>query len=57
MSTFLIIVAVVAAVYIYAAVAHYYGFKNWYPMCGCKGGICETKKPAESGTSAGQERS
>ncbi len=37
MTTLLIILAVVAAVYIYAAVVQYYGFKNWYPMCGCKG--------------------
>jgi len=50
MTIVLIIVAIVAAIYIYAAVANYYGFKNWYPMCGCKGGTCGIKKPAEDGT-------
>ncbi len=54
MATLLIIVAVIAAIYIYAAIAHYYGFKNWYPMCGCKGGACAPKKPSEEGTSAGK---
>ncbi len=42
MTTFLIIVAVIAAVYIYAAVAYYLGFKNWHPLCGCSGGSCKT---------------
>ncbi len=42
MTTFLVIVGVVAALYIYAAVVHYYGFKNWYPMCGGK--ACAPKK-------------
>ena len=49
MTIFLIIVAIIAALYIYAAIAQYYGFKNWYPLCGCKGGACDTKKPVESG--------
>ncbi len=44
MTILLIIVAIIAALYIYAAVVHYYGFKNWYPMCGCKGTRCEPKK-------------
>ncbi len=45
MTTFLIIVAIVAAIYIYAAIAYYYGFKNWYPLCGCKGAKCDPKRP------------
>jgi hypothetical protein len=49
MTILLIIVAIVAAIYIYAAVANYYGFKNWYPMCGCKGAACDAKKPGEAG--------
>jgi hypothetical protein len=36
MTTFLIILAIVAAAYIFAAVTFYYGFKNWHPMCGGK---------------------
>lgn len=51
MKTILIIVAIVAAVYIYAAVANYYGFKNWYPMCGRKGAACDPKKPSDAETS------
>lgn len=35
MTTFLVIAAIVVAVYIYAAIAYYLGFKNWYPLCGC----------------------
>jgi hypothetical protein len=35
MTTLLIIIAVVAAIYLYATLAFYYGFKNWYPLCGC----------------------
>ena len=43
MTIFLIIAAVVAAVYIYAAFALYYGFKN-YPLCGCKGMECRPRR-------------
>ena len=46
MTIVLIIAAIAAAIYIYAAVAYYYGFKNWYPMCGCKKGACSPKKPS-----------
>ena len=28
----------------YLAVANYYGFKNWHPMCGCKGASCAPRK-------------
>jgi len=44
MTYLLIIIAVIAAIYIYAAIANYYGFKNWNPMCGCKGTSCAPKK-------------
>jgi hypothetical protein len=47
MTTILIIVAVVAVVYMYAAVAFYYGFKKWNPMCGCNGTVCGVKKPSQ----------
>ena len=43
MTALLIILAVVAAIYTYAAIAYYYGFKNWYPMCGCKRTTCSRK--------------
>jgi len=46
MTTILIIVAIAAVIYIYAAVAFHYGFKNWYPVCGCKGTVCNLKKPS-----------
>jgi hypothetical protein len=46
MTTILIIVAIAAVIYIYAAVAFHYGFKNWYPVCGCKGSVCSLKKPS-----------
>jgi len=36
----MIIFAVIAAIYIYAAIGYYYAFKNWNPMCGCKGTSC-----------------
>jgi hypothetical protein len=49
MTILLIIIAVIAAVYIYAAVANYYGFKNWNPLCGCKGASCAPKKTEEGG--------
>ncbi len=44
MMTFLIIAAIVAAIYLYGGIAFYYGFKNWYPMCGCKGTQCEPQR-------------
>jgi hypothetical protein len=44
----LLIIAVIAAViYAYAAVGYYYTFKNWRPMCGCKGSVCDFGKPAQ----------
>ena len=46
MATILIIAAIVAAIYIYAALAYYYGFKNWNPLCGCKRTKCGPGKPA-----------
>lgn len=36
----LIIIAVVAAIYLYATLVFYYGFKNWYPLCGTKSSQC-----------------
>jgi len=45
MTILLIIVAIAAAIYIYAAIAYYYGFKNWYPLCGCKGMECRPGRP------------
>ena len=42
MTIVLTVLAILAAVYIYAAVAYYYGFKNWYPVCGCSGAECRT---------------
>jgi len=46
MTIVLIIAAIVAAIYIYAALAYYYGFKNCYPLCGCKGTGCSPNKPS-----------
>lgn len=40
MTIILIIAAIIAAIYIYAALVYYYGFKKWYPLCGCKGTGC-----------------
>ena len=45
MTTFLIIAAVAAAVYLYSLIAYYYGFKNWTPMCGCNAKKCDLKAP------------
>jgi hypothetical protein len=45
MTILLTIVAIAAAIYIYAAIAYYYGFKNWYPLCGCKGMACRPRRP------------
>ncbi len=43
----LIILAVIAAIYIYAAVGYYYTFKNWLPVCaGCTGTECSPNKTA-----------
>ena len=46
MTIALILVVIAAVIYIYAAIAYYYGFKNWYPMCGCKKTECSPKKPS-----------
>jgi hypothetical protein len=46
MTIVLIIVAIAAAIYLYAAVAYYYGFKNWYPLCGCNRAECGPRKPS-----------
>ncbi len=46
MTSFLIIVAIAAIIYAYAAVAYRYAFKNWYPVCGCKGNVCSPRKRA-----------
>ncbi len=51
MMIFLIIAAIAAAIYIYAAVAYYYNFKNWNPLCGCKGAECGLKEPSQAETS------
>jgi hypothetical protein len=50
MSTHLIIAAIAAAIYIYAAIAYYYGFKYWYPLCACKGMECRSRRPMEART-------
>ncbi len=43
----LIILAVVVAIYVYAALGYYYTFKNWLPVCfGCTGPECSIKKKA-----------
>jgi hypothetical protein len=44
MTIVLIILAAVAAVYIYATIAYYYGFKDGVPFCGCKGAACSPAK-------------
>jgi hypothetical protein len=45
MTIILIILAIVAAIYLYAAVAFYYGFKDWMPFCGCASKDCMPRKP------------
>jgi hypothetical protein len=40
MITLLVIIAAAAAVYLYATLAFYYGFKNWHPLCGTKSSQC-----------------
>ncbi|MDA8100596.1 MAG: hypothetical protein M0042_13345 [Nitrospiraceae bacterium] len=47
MTIILIIAAGVLAIYAYAAVAYYQGFKNWYPFCGCKGSACALPENAK----------
>ncbi len=53
MTILLIIIAVVAVIYLYATLAFYYGFKNWYPLCGCSGQespqVCMSKGPSRTG--------
>ena len=44
MTNVLIIIAVLAVVYIYAAISYYYGFKDWNPLCGCEGTSCAPRK-------------
>jgi hypothetical protein len=46
MTTLLIILAIAAAIYGYAAIAFYYGYKNWNPICGCKGKQCSPRRPS-----------
>ncbi len=47
MTIVLIILAAIAATYIYAVVGYYYAFKNWLPVCaGCTGPECNLKKTA-----------
>jgi hypothetical protein len=41
MTVILIIAALAAAVYLYAAVVFYYGFKNWAPLCGVSARTCD----------------
>jgi hypothetical protein len=47
MTIIFIILAVGAVLYLYAAVAFYYGYKNWVPFCGCAGTACSPRKPAQ----------
>jgi len=44
MTILLIIAAIAAAIYLYAAISFYYGFKNWIPFCGCGGNDCGLRK-------------
>jgi hypothetical protein len=45
MTYLLIIIAAIVVIYIYAAIAYYYGFKEWNPFCGgCKGASCAPRK-------------
>jgi hypothetical protein len=46
MTIILIIAAIAAAIYLYAAIVYYYGFKNWYPLCDCKRTACGPKRPS-----------
>jgi hypothetical protein len=47
MTNLLIIIAAIAAIYIYAAIAYYYGFKDWNPLCGCTGASCAPRETTE----------
>ena len=49
MKILLIIAALFAVIYVYAAIAYYYGFKNWYPMCGYRAGKCGLPQPSNKG--------
>ncbi len=44
MAIFLIVAGIVAAIYLYAALAYYYGLKNWNPLCGCRDTECRQGK-------------
>ncbi len=48
MTIALIIFGILAAFYVYAAVAFYFGFKNWVPFCGggCTDAVCGLPKKA-----------
>ncbi len=48
----LIIISVVVAIYFYAMVAFYYGFKNWYPLCGTKSSQCRRGEPCSDSPKA-----
>jgi len=48
MATVLIIAAVFAAVYLYAAAAYYYGFRDWRPLCGGNGAACKPKRTSKA---------
>ena len=65
MTTILIIIAILAVIYLYATLAFYYGFKNWYPLCGCSrqgstqvcasnGPRSRTSRRPDDGTTAGK---
>jgi hypothetical protein len=45
----IIVLAVITAVYVYAAIAYYYGFKSWNPFCGCTGASCAPPKETTQG--------
>ncbi len=36
MTMLIILLVIAAAVYGYAAIAFYYGYKSWRPVCGCQ---------------------
>jgi hypothetical protein len=44
MTIVLIIISAAVAMYIYAAVTSYYGFKKWHPLCGCNEMVCTPKR-------------
>lgn len=47
MTIFLTILIIAALIYLYAALAYYYGFKNWHPMCGGRNGVCAARKASQ----------